>query len=321
MRPSEIGLSLRLVVATALAGCSSSQVADGGAPVRDSGADRATGDATPDADATAPGCDGTGPAGFFVIRTLDFGRVDGPGRASGLDLDGLISDETDPGGCFQPDFVGADGTEGVDNQFAVLLPTLESALGTGVRALLQESVNAGEMLILLELTTGADLCTDMSLFIGQTRSGGPPALGADGLLEAGQTYDIDPASLTAAGEPLVHVRGVAVSGDEVTGAPVELGVEFTVGDTTVPFDIHRGTARFDVSGAGLTNGVIGGELFIDELVRMLLSLSGDSTVPGCHRCTLESHSDLSPDDDGICQSISVSVVFDAVRAVKGVTGS
>lgn len=150
------------------------------------------------------------------------------------------------------------------------------------------------------------------------RGEGMPVLDADGLLEAGQTYDIDPASLTASGEPLVHAAGVSVSSTEVIGGPIELGVDFAVGDTIVPFDIHNGTARFGTSAAGLTSGVIGGELFIEELLTML---TREGTVPSCHRCTLESISDLSPDGAGICQSISVSVVFEAVSAVKGVIGS
>lgn len=153
MRPNKPTSCLVFVVVMVLAGCSGTPVGDdGGAPEPEAGAGDATTDATPDADGGVPACDGTGPTGFFVISTLDFGRMGPAGTVPGLNLDGLVSDDMDRDGCFQPDFVSAHGTDGVDNQFAVLLPTLESALGADTRALFQQSINAGDMLILLELS-------------------------------------------------------------------------------------------------------------------------------------------------------------------------
>ena len=68
---------------------------------------------------------------IYVFDTVGFTRLDKDGRAPGFDLDHKVSDETDVDTCSQADFIGIDGTPGIDNQFATLVPLIEA---TGISA-------------------------------------------------------------------------------------------------------------------------------------------------------------------------------------------
>lgn len=296
-------------------------VADSG--VGDSGADSGHSDAdtgVPDADAAdggpTPVCDGTGPTGFFVIRSLAIGRENPPGTALGFDLDGRVSDDTDERGCFQPDFVDPDGTPGVDNQYAVLAPTLESA-GAHLDPALRAGVASGDVLLLLELEPGTDMCTSMSLYHGIVPAGGPPTLDASGLIVAGQTFELDRASVDASGAAVQRVVSVHVGGGRVLGRPLDVFLELPGATTSIPLRIRDASIRFDATATTLTNGVIGGSLDIDEFAAAVASIAGDSLPIDLIRSTLETVADLGVDAAGICRQLSVSLVFDAVTAVKG----
>ncbi|MEZ4475240.1 MAG: hypothetical protein R3F60_31495 [bacterium] len=78
-------------------------------------------------------------------------RRGGPGVAPGFDLDGLDSDGLDGTGCRHPDFEGPDGAPGIDNQLATLMPILRATEARAIDGLLQESVNGGSILFLVQL--------------------------------------------------------------------------------------------------------------------------------------------------------------------------
>ena len=83
-----------------------------------------------------------------VVNTLTYARqVDG--IANGFNLDGVISDTSDETGCFKPDLVGPDGTQGVDNAFSALIPALESTEAVALETLIQTSINSGELLLMM----------------------------------------------------------------------------------------------------------------------------------------------------------------------------
>ena len=243
--------------------------------------------------------------------------------ADGFDVDGRVSDETDAEGCNIPDFTGTDGRMGVDNQLASLKPTLDSFIDGGLDATISESLADGSIILLMELT-GADSTEDdsvsLNILLGQVPGGGTPMLGADGKLAAGQTFDVDPASVDASGNALVSVPARMEDGQLIAG-PLDLPLSIPVDATTVlTLNIRQAGVEANVVDGALTSGLIGGELIIMELIDTVIAIGGDGVPIDVVRSTLESVADLSPDVDGICQSLSIGMVFGGVDAIKGNVG-
>jgi hypothetical protein len=87
------------------------------------GAPSVLADAASDTRATPDALPPSGPASrLAVLDRLGFAPEEPEGYSEGFDLDDLVSTESDPGGCYQPDLVGLDGVVGVDNTFGTLLP-------------------------------------------------------------------------------------------------------------------------------------------------------------------------------------------------------
>ena len=125
----------------------------------------------------------TGDSYFYVVNLLDIAK-EMDGGSAGYNLDGRVSDVTDDEGCNQDDFTSPEGVEGVDNAMAVLLPILSSVAGD-ISETIQESVNDGSILVLVELRSVNDFtndaCVGMSLYVGEVPGGGAQSL-MDGLL-------------------------------------------------------------------------------------------------------------------------------------------
>jgi len=288
---------------------------DSAPPVTDGGTDSAV--------AT---CDTADPSATFIIDAMDIGREDPTGVAPGYDLDMKVSDDTDPAGCFQPDFTSPSGAAGIDNQLAVLAPTIESAAGTDLSVAITDSINGGSILIMpivenLDNNVN-DPCVNLTLLLGQVPGGAAPTLNAAGTLEAGQTFDIDPNSYDASGAPLIHVAGAAVVNGHLEAGPVNISLALPVMGNTLTLNIRRAIIAFDIAadGGSISNGLLGGELIVEELITAVMALSSSLPVD-LVRNTLTSVADLSPNAAGDCESLSVALVFGGIPATQGAMGT
>lgn len=257
----------------------------------------------------------------FVVNDLaipDVMVMGGAEIAQGFNLDDRVSDETDIQGCMQPDFMSPDGREGIDNQLATLKPSLSGFVGD-LDMTISDALADGSVILLMELS-GADSTEDpdvtLNLYLGEVPGGGAPML-ADGKIAPGQTFDIDPVSVDASGNPLVSVPAATVGG-RVTAGPLDLPLTLAIdATTTVTLNIRQATVEATVTDGALTDGIIGGELGIDEIVSLAEELGAGGVDPGTIRGILEPIADLNPDAEGICQSVSVGLTFGAVSAMKG----
>ena len=89
-------------------------------------------------------CDEPEKTQVAIITEMWFARVD-EGVTNSVNLDG------DESGCGQEDYVSPTGETGVDNSFGSLIPILELTEGAAIEVYIQDLINNGEVLIMLEM--------------------------------------------------------------------------------------------------------------------------------------------------------------------------
>ncbi len=142
-------------------------------------------------------CEGGDGRCLFVISSIAPSLEDELGRVEGNDIDGRISDSTDPLGCHHDDWIAPDGRGGLDNQLASLefyLELLEIPLQPGFDAAIRE----GQFLFAIELRD-ANGQTDPDVRVDTYDPELPPelaapGLAADGTIAPGQARSRSPAS-------------------------------------------------------------------------------------------------------------------------------
>ncbi len=260
--------------------------------------------AAPDAGPTAEPLSCGGEPCAYVISALRAPRPDESDRVVGLDLDDRVSDEDDALGCGHPDFVGIDGTPGVDNEFSTLVPALDAALGESLDDALRERIFFGEFLFLVELVpppAGSGPTTVEAGLGALTTESGHPDLDPRGKLLPEQTYArVEPA----------HSGPASVS-PELLDAPLGEVVLQPFSDGTLPLRIVDARLLVPFADGTPSRGALVGHLDIEDLIVRAPLINGGHTD---NRAQLEGLADLDPDSDGVCQSISIAVEVELVRA-------
>lgn len=257
-----------------------------------------------------PACPGEKTA-VFVISQLAFSRELEEGVSAGFDLDSAVSPAGGSSGCGLADFTDPDGTPGVDNQFAKVLPVLETTEAQALEPLIQAAVEDGSLLITLELgnvdagitTPGSsDSCVDFAL----GRATGTPSMGTDGTMEWNQTLARDTLSpRSEAGEVAVEDGHLEADGLELTLPVTILGHELLV-------TVLGGSLRFDVQEDGSVAGYLAGGLDQAQLLSIAETDNIDPEVSEMVASLLDYNVDLAPNEAGTCQQLSITLQFVAV---------
>lgn len=243
-----------------------------------------------------------------ALRVMRFAGEDPPGVSEGLDLDGRVSDASDAESCGQPDFESPDGRPGIDNQFAALLPTLDSLGGDTIDETIENAINGGQLLLLFELTGLEEVEPDRCQgALRVYRAAGEPLIGTDGKVLPGQSFDID------LEQPWTEVAGASLHQGvlEAGPFPLEIPLQFFATKLTVRLDeVH---VRFGLTPAtGALEGPMGAKADLDKLVVTITEADpGFADLAGP---LLEGLADLEPDAEGVCQAISMAFDIETVRA-------
>lgn len=234
----------------------------------------------------------------MLIRQLAFEPiVDGVTRGFNLD----DADEQ----CNVPDYTSPDGEAGIDNSFAALLPSINAVGGDALPELLQASVTDGELLLLLEQTPLEDGCTQLSILRGK----GKPALGGDGLILPGQTFDVD---LT---QPHSFIDCADADETSLEGRDYTVRLPLTVFDESIDLTLLGGAMRMEMGEDHNARGIISGGVSVSNLQENVASFDGiPQALHDLFGTALNTNADLLPDDTGACTQLSVVMGFEATPA-------
>jgi hypothetical protein len=196
-----------------------------------------------------------------VADALRFARDLEPGVSSGFDLDGVVSAAGDGTGCGHADRVSPDGTPGIDNAFAGLLPALEATEASAIEDLVQAAIAVGDLLLLFEVSGIDDPVNDDCVDVAVYRGAGAPLLAPDGTLLDGQTFETDPDPARLDCVPLVD--GV------IEGGPLALQLEVQVLDVALDLAMQDARMRLALHDDGSMTGVFGGAVPLAGILKIV----------------------------------------------------
>ncbi|MEZ4461225.1 MAG: hypothetical protein R3E66_16200 [bacterium] len=252
-------------------------------------------------------CGVAGPPQTVVVTELMF--VGATGNVTvGLDLDGRVSDRQDASSCRQADFVDADGNTGIDNQFARLLPALESvAGGDSVQAVVQRTINSGNVLLMFDLQRVDDPVDDACVEVTVGRGIGQPVIGGDGFIEPSQTFD-------HSDDPDTFVPDATLSAGVLDAGPFDLSLPVVVDTFDVLVDIRDARLRATIAEDGSMTGLIAGAISVPEFVASIETIDASGDVLSLVSTALNNLADMGKDGDGVCRGLSISLAFRATPA-------
>lgn len=242
-----------------------------------------------------------------VLDTLVFGREIPEGHSLGFDLDGRVSDEFDAAGCGVTDLAhAADGTAGIDNAFGSLFPSLEAVGGDAIEGLIQDAINSGELLMMLQVDGIDDFTDDDAVGLQISQGIGLPEVGTHGLIESGQTFDPDEES------PVTRVEDATITDGVLSAGGFNLPLQLQVFATVVDLLLLDGRVHLEFDEAGGTSGYIGGGIAVEQIVD--LATSAEESLADTIVAVMDIWADLAPNPSGDCQQLSATVEFSAVTA-------
>ena len=242
-------------------------------------------------------CSTTEPPEVVVVQELVFARVE-DGVTIGADLDDAVSEMGGPTGCGGQDYVSPDGTEGVDNAMAGLMPILEATEALALESIIQQTINGGELLVLLELDDLQDLYDDECVGLRFLNGDDVPTIGTDGFIEPSQTFSVD---WDASG---TRVEGTIRDG-HLIARDFDFVLPMQVFEYDFEFEVYQSYADIELHEDGSFTGFIAGGFSHAHMVETLEKTAIDKTLMEMLPGLFESVADLGPNDQGSCDLISV----------------
>ncbi len=247
---------------------------------------------------------------LVVLSTLAFTRMQADGRVPGFNLDATISTSDDEATCNTPDFVAPDGTKGIDNRFASVVPAIEQSGLSAVEGLLQGAVDDGGLLIVLQVDGVDDRRNDNEVTVRLRAATGAPLLGTNGLVLAGQTFHLHPDSPESLANTAHIEGGVLHAGPFTAKLPMSLfGVKHS-------FEIRSARIRATLDSEGdMHDGLLGGGLLVDDVIG--ISQKAEQFEKGVSDLVTplaKAMGDLQRLQSGHCAQISMALKFEGVSA-------
>jgi hypothetical protein len=251
-------------------------------------------------------CDDTGNTRLVVVKSMRFGRqVDGV--SPGFDLDNHVSDENDAEGCFQEDLVDPAGVEGIDNAFSTFIPVLEATEGAALEGLLQDAIDSGTVLVLLELEDVDDPVNDDCVNLEVLQGLGTPRMGTDGTLLSGQTFDVDTSV------PSSRADGLVLQDGTVVARGLELQLPIQIFDVSFTLNLHDVAFSITLDPLGGATGHLGGGITVQQIIDVIEPRT-DIAIRELAIDMLRNYADLNPGTDGVCPDLSAVLEFEATSA-------
>ncbi|MCB9680722.1 MAG: hypothetical protein H6733_04550 [Alphaproteobacteria bacterium] len=239
-----------------------------------------------------------------VVTELRFVRPD-DGVSDGFDLDGIATGQGESGGCDVPDDVGPDGTKGIDNAFAKLLPALELTEAQAVEDIIQEMIRTGQLLLVPRVDGLDDEVDDTCVGVTLVRGEGEPRLSAAGDFTTYQTFGAT--SITLLGQSPLDGGTVEVRGFTYT-------LPFSFLNASFDLTMNDAAMRVTWQPDGSFDGVLGGGIIVEDLLAVAANQGIDDSVLSLLQTLVGSVTDLAPDASGACTQLSATLHFHGVPA-------
>lgn len=266
-----------------------------------------SGDKDPQPETDDKVCDDVQMTQVAVIREMWFARPDGL-SSNGVDLDGMQTSSGERNGCGVMDYADPEtGEVGIDNAFGAFLPILEQTEGAALEIYIQDLINSGEIIVMIEMEDVDDKDEDACVNVNLMRTAGAPTLGTDGLVASHQTFQLDPE------QPTSRVEGATISDSRLTATPMEFSMPFQIFDIHHTFNLQESTLRFDQGQHEKHSGILAGGVDIQEIISLVDGRT-DIDIGPLIIGFVEGQADLWPDETGQCQGISIVFEFNATPA-------
>jgi hypothetical protein len=238
-----------------------------------------------------------------VVSSITHARRDN-GVVWGLDIDGVNSANTDPTGCYKEDLVDPNGNTGIDNAFSALIPALESTEAVALESLVQQSINNGNLLLMVEIAGVNDWQNDDCVNVSIWRGQGTPLIGTDGNLMTHQSFFKDQSM------PNSHIEGMKIVDGVLVASPLNVELPVQVLDEDLNFKMSDGGIHISLTEDGHMSGFFTGALPISTLTD--ITTLPDVNLPEFVQDLVASAADLYPQEDGSCAAISVAFEYTAI---------
>ena len=250
-------------------------------------------------------CSQTDNTQVWVMTELRASRLT-DGASWGFDLDDHVTDAGDDDGCYVGDYTSPEGVEGIDNAFAAVLPVLDTTEAAALDSVINEQVTSGELLLMVELEDydgPDDSCVNLSFLRGE----GDPAIGNDGAIESGQTFDRD------LDRGWSRVDGLAFDDGSLEAGPIEINLPVNVLDASLDFHALDGRIRLDVADDGSASGFFAGGVSVAYILEVVETTGIAQEVYDVAAPVLQTLADLR-DEHGECGLISMTFEYEATPA-------
>lgn len=247
-----------------------------------------------------------GPTQTYVITALGFTREGPKGVVAGFDLDGRVSPVDEQASCGKADLTAPDGTPGIDNQLALLVPDIEKLVGNAIDGIIQGAINDGRLLIAFDLKNVNDARDDRCVDMEVKLLDGKPSLGTDGVVEAYQTFDA-----RKQGQILSPAAGGAITNGTFKIGPFPLRIPIAIFDVAFTIYLRDAFVRFTIDEEGNAEGVLGGGVSIEEIAEGVRNGAGVERLIPQIRLVGRAAADLARDEEGTCQLVSAALSFKA----------
>lgn len=243
----------------------------------------------------------------LVITRLVLLRQTAPGVSPGFDLDGRVSGADDNLSCRRRDLTSPEGVPGIDNQFSLLVPALDTATSGALDAAIQAAINNGQLMVAMSVEGLDDRLNDPCVNLVFRRVQGMPFVGSDSRIDPGQTFD------TLREEPISRVAARLRDG-VIEAGPFDLELPIAVLDARFVIPLKNARVRIRWRPDDTFEGLIGGAIPADHMIRVSEGLTIGGDLMSLVRRLVLSITDMDPDAEGVCRSFSAAVAFDGRSA-------
>jgi hypothetical protein len=242
----------------------------------------------------------------FVAQEFIFERENPPGVTRGFNLDSTVTDSDTAIGCGQNDFLSPEGGDGIDNQFALLLPIIEAAGGSALPLLVQSAINEGDLLIVIAFEGLDDTMNDDDVTLTIARAQGTTLLGSNRLILPWQTFDLDTNESMTRIEHAVITDGVLTAASEALDLPIFVfGFRFEV-------TLNNALIRGVIEGDQVVEMMVGGAITLENVLDIARTPGIQDRIPQLIESVGGSLTDSSVNED--CDAFSVTATMYTIPA-------